>query len=48
MKPSYYVCGAGSELNCPHWDDVNGCWRGCKSVGDKNCDPPEEETLDDY
>lgn len=27
MKPSYYVCGAGGNFNCVHWDDINGCWQ---------------------
>ncbi len=43
VKPNYYVCGAGSERNCIHWDDINGCWNGCKEIGDKNCEPPDDE-----
>jgi hypothetical protein len=27
MKPNYWSC-----QECPEWDDVNGCWRNCKSV----------------
>jgi hypothetical protein len=27
MKPSFYVCGGGGEVNCQYWDDVNGCWQ---------------------
>lgn len=26
MKPSYWVCGGGSHINCTHFDDINGCW----------------------
>lgn len=27
IRPSYWVCGAGSYINCDQWDDVNGCWQ---------------------
>jgi hypothetical protein len=27
MKPSFYICGGGSPINCDQWDDVNGCWQ---------------------
>ena len=42
IKPNYYLCGGG-DLNCSHWDDINGCWRDCKYFGDENCEPPAEE-----
>ena len=42
IKPNYWLCGAG-DLNCPHWDDVDGCWMGCKEFGDDNCQSPEED-----
>ena len=27
ILPSFYVCGAGGNFNCPYWDDINGCWQ---------------------
>lgn len=27
MRPSFYTCGAGSDINCKYWDDINGCWK---------------------
>jgi len=30
MKPSYWICGTGGNVNCEDWDDVNGCWQNCK------------------
>lgn len=42
MKPSYYLCGAGSETICKHWDDTDGCLMNCKYLGDENCDPPDD------
>ena len=49
MKPSYYLCGAGGNIDCPHWDDVNGCWMDCKSFGDENCEAHlfDDEYCDD-
>lgn len=32
MKPSYWVCGGGSHINCISWDDVNGCLNDRKDV----------------
>lgn len=32
MKPCFEEC-----QECEHWDDVNGCWSGCKTIGDDNC-----------
>lgn len=26
VKPSYWICGGGGNINCSEWDDVNGCW----------------------
>ena len=26
-RPGHYACGSGSEINCEHWDPVNGCWK---------------------
>lgn len=46
IKPSYWVCGGGGNLNCPNWDDINGCWRDCRQVYDDKCDPPDEEDYD--
>ena len=46
-KPGHYSCGSGSEINCPHWDDINGCWRDCKNIGDENCEPPDEEEFEE-
>jgi len=34
MKPSFYVCGGGGEVNCSDWDDVNGCWQDMINVYD--------------
>lgn len=45
IKPNYWLCGGG-DLNCDSWDDVNGCWNGCKEFGDENCDPPNDEEED--
>ena len=28
LRPSHWVCGGGSDINCEHWDDINGCWLG--------------------
>lgn len=42
IKPNYWLCGGG-DLNCSHWDDINGCWCDCKEFGDENCDPPDDE-----
>ena len=33
-KPSFYICGGGSEINCNHWDDVNGCTDGWSNMMD--------------
>lgn len=30
VKPSYWICGAGGSVNCPDWDDINGCWKNCR------------------
>ena len=46
MKPSYYNCGAGSEIDCPNWDDINGCWCNCKEFGDENCSYNQEDNED--
>lgn len=27
VKPNNWDCES-----CPHWDEVNGCWRDCKFV----------------
>ena len=43
VKPSYYVCGAGSEVNCNYWDDINGCWRNCKNFGEIDCEEEEDD-----
>jgi len=32
MKPSYWVCGGGSHINCQNWDDINGCWNDRKDA----------------
>jgi hypothetical protein len=29
VKPSFEIC-----QGCPHWDDVNGCWKNITDVGD--------------
>lgn len=26
MKPSYWVCGGGSQISCPKWNNKCGCW----------------------
>ncbi len=46
MKPSYYTCGKGSDMFCILWDDIKGCRRDCKFIGDKNCEP--DGGADDY
>lgn len=32
LPPSYWVCGAGGNVSCENWDDVNGCWNNCKNA----------------
>jgi len=50
LTPSYFLCGAGGEVNCPHWDDINGCWCNAEEFGDNNCYPPAniEDDEEDY
>ncbi len=43
LKPSHYVCGPGSEINCLHWDSIDGCLNGCKEFGEEKCECPEDE-----
>lgn len=32
MRPSFYEC-----QECSEWDDINGCWRDCRHIGDERC-----------
>jgi len=42
VKPNFWEC-----QECPHWDDVNGCWRNCKNIFDEGCEMPEEGNYND-
>jgi len=37
IRPSYYVCGAGSDIDCENWDDVEGCMMYCTEFGGEGC-----------
>ena len=50
-KPDYYICGAGGHIDCPYWDDIDGCLYGEETI--ENCGEyadltfKEEEDEDD-
>lgn len=47
LRPRHWTCGGGSDINCMDYDDVNGCWRNCRYVGDDGCYIYEMEEEDE-
>jgi len=48
LTPDYFLCGAGGDLNCEHFDNIDGCLCCAEYFGDDKCQAPcniEEDNL---